>query len=157
MEFNHYNYDEIKRKLRQLKKLEVKVKTTEQGWHNTKPPLNENEHKQLIWNKYFDLKDYSSKKIKYSLDILSGMTKDEFKEAINEYLFYVYSYYSGENTFNVHFIDEEILTHLGLPMYADATEIKRKFRELAKEYHPDNGGDSKKFMELIDKFKNFKD
>ena len=152
-----YNHDEIKRKLRQLKKLEVKVKTTEQGCCNRKYHLNENEHKQLIWNKFFDLKDSSTKKVKYTLEILSGMSKDEFKEAINEYLFYVYSYYSGENNLNVHFIDEEILTHLGLPMYADATEIKRKFRELAKEYHPDNGGDNKKFIELIEMYKNFKD
>lgn len=157
MENVHYNNNDIKRKLRKLKKLEIKIKTSEVGLYTQKYSLNEHEHNQLIWNRYFDLKESSSKKVKYTIDMLSRMSNEELRAVINDYLFYVYSYYKSENNLNVHFIDEEILTQLELPLYADTTDIKRKFRELAKEYHPDNGGDSKKFIELLEKYKNFKD
>jgi curved DNA-binding protein CbpA len=32
-------------------------------------------------------------------------------------------------------------------------DIKRRFRELALKYHPDRGGDSEKFIEILDVYK----
>jgi len=38
---------------------------------------------------------------------------------------------------------------LGLSADCSIDDIKRRFRELAKKYHPDCGGDSERFIELI--------
>jgi curved DNA-binding protein len=37
---------------------------------------------------------------------------------------------------------------LGVPRTASADEIKRAFRKLASQHHPDKGGDTKKFQEI---------
>jgi curved DNA-binding protein CbpA len=42
---------------------------------------------------------------------------------------------------------------LGLRSDADENDIKKKFRELAKKYHPDAGGDAAMFIELMDDYK----
>ncbi len=154
----HYNYDEIKRKLRKLKKLEIKVRLNKSDVQkNNKKSLSEFENAELVWNKFFDLKDESTEKAKYSIKRLALMSKDEFKDVINEYFYYVYYRCYKEGGFtDATIIDEEILTQLGLPIYADNAEVKRKFRELAKTYHPDNGGDSAKFIEVMEKYKNIK-
>ena len=39
-------------------------------------------------------------------------------------------------------------TTLGVPRTASADEIKRAFRKLASQHHPDKGGDTKKFQEI---------
>jgi hypothetical protein len=83
--------------------------------------------------------------------------KDEFKDVISEYFYYVlYSSYKESDLSDYSIIDTEILIQLGLPIYADNADIKRRFREFAKTYHPDNGGDSAKFIEMMEKYKNFK-
>ena len=43
------------------------------------------------------------------------------------------------------------MTHyatLGVNENADATEIKRAYRKLASQHHPDRGGDTKRFQEI---------
>lgn len=40
------------------------------------------------------------------------------------------------------------MAFLGLPMTATLEEVKKKYRELAKQYHPDTGGDKEKFIKL---------
>lgn len=42
---------------------------------------------------------------------------------------------------------------MGLPPDATTGTIKSKFRELAKKYHPDLGGDSGKFIELMNTYR----
>ncbi|WP_455717462.1 J domain-containing protein [Anaerosporobacter sp.] len=149
-------YDEIKRKLRELKKLEMKIRSTNFDLQkNNKKSLCKFENTELVWNKFFDLKNETTKNVKYSIMELSEMTKDEFKDVISEYFYYVYySCYKESALSDYSIIDTENLIQLGLPIYADNTEIKRKFRELAKTYHPDNGGDSAKFIEIMEKYKN---
>lgn len=149
-------YDELKRKLRELKKLEVKIRSNSDSQKNRKK-LKELENSDLIWNKFFDLKDDTSRNVKYSIMELAEMTKEEFKDVISEYFYYVYYSYAKEsNLSDYSSIDQDTLIQLGLPIYADYDEVKRKFRELAKTNHPDNGGDSAKFIELMEKYKNFK-
>lgn len=123
---------------------------------NSKKSLREFENAELVWNKFFDLKSGTSKDLKYSIMELSEMTKDEFKDVISEYFYYVYYFYKESELSDYSKIDIELLTQLGLSIYADNAEIKRKFRELAKTFHPDNGGDSAKFIEIMEKYKNFK-
>ncbi len=82
------------------------------------------------------------------------MTKEEFKDVINEYFYHVYYWCYKESGFiDNYIVDSEILTQLGLPI-TDTSEIKKKFRELAKIYHPDNGGDSDKFNALMEEYRN---
>jgi DnaJ-domain-containing protein 1 len=60
-----------------------------------------------------------------------------------------------ESTTDV-FIPESAIkeyTVLGLEDNASLAEIKKKYRELAKEHHPDNGGDPKEFMKLQKAYK----
>lgn len=54
---------------------------------------------------------------------------------------------------NVPLYNPDILARLGLPIDADSKAIKKKFRELAKKYHPDTGGDSSKFIEFMEDYK----
>jgi DnaJ-class molecular chaperone len=49
------------------------------------------------------------------------------------------------------------LAQLGLPYDADKNTIKKRFRELAKKYHPDTGGDSMKFIQLMESYRKLVD
>lgn len=152
-----YKSDEIKRKLRELKKLEIRIRSNNLDFKTNSKHLKEFNHSELIWNNFFDLKNETTKNVKYSITQLLKMTKAEFKDVITEYFYCVYySFYKESELTDYSRIDIEILSQLGLPIYADTAEIKRKFRELAKTYHPDNGGDSEKFIEIIDKYKNLR-
>ena len=51
--------------------------------------------------------------------------------------------------------EPELLSYLGLPFDADKSLIKKRFRELCKTYHPDDGGDIDKFIELMDMMKRY--
>jgi len=82
------------------------------------------------------------------------MNKDEIKDVINEYFYNVYYRFYMENGItDVPLYDPEILAQMGLPINADSSEIKKRFRELAKKYHPDTGGDSVKFIELMENYR----
>lgn len=41
---------------------------------------------------------------------------------------------------------------LGIPPDSSEEDIKKKFRELVKKYHPDKGGDPKKFKEILEAY-----
>ncbi|NLK74111.1 MAG: DnaJ domain-containing protein [Clostridiales bacterium] len=156
-----WKQDEIKRKLRELKKLEIKLRSNSFDLHDLHKDYIKNNRefkdKDLVWNKFFDLKSETTQNARYSIYNLIEMTKDEFKDVIIEYFYYVYYSIYKENAFaDYSMIDTEIFIYLGLPVYADHDEIKKKFRELAKKYHPDNGGDSTMFMELMKHYKNIK-
>ena len=44
---------------------------------------------------------------------------------------------------------QQALAVLGLPPDATRQQIKRRYRELAKIYHPDRGGDQKEMRRII--------
>lgn len=44
---------------------------------------------------------------------------------------------------------QQALSVLGLPLTATQEEIKRRYRTLAKRYHPDRGGDQRQMQRII--------
>jgi len=175
--------DEIKRKLRSLKKLEIKIRFGYSffGENSAKIPPKAN----LVWNEFFDIRntscyrryensgykkcknthgkqssnnDKANKeghlKARYSLGDIASKSKEEFREIVNEFFYNVYyKYYIENGIISSSLYDPEILKWMGLPPDAGAEDIKKRFRELAKKYHPDTGGDSKMFIELIENYK----
>lgn len=142
--------DKIKRKIRKLKQLEMKIR-----FNGIKHP-----HQNLVWDRFFDLNETSpnetsSMKAKYTLRMLASMSQEEYKNVIDEYFSVIYKEHHQENgiTGIQGIYDPAILSRLGLPLDADENDIKSKFRELAKQYHPDAGGDAAMFIELMDDYK----
>lgn len=142
---NTMRLDEIKRKVRKLKKLEVKIRFN--GIHQP--------DKNLIWDNFFDLSDTRNSKAKYSLHLLASMNHEEYRNVINEYfsLIYFELYKESEIVGEDGIYDPVILSKLDLPFNADEITIKKRFRELAKKYHPDTGGDAAMFIELMDNYR----
>ena len=135
--------DELKRKLRQFKKLEVSIRFSSlpQG------------DRQLVWREFFSDKGSVDPAPRYPLDRLLGMAVDELTAVFDEYFYRVYYEYYRENgmTHNALY-DPRLLSLLGLTAGAGPDEVKRRFRELAKKYHPDHGGDRDQFVELMDTY-----
>jgi DnaJ-like protein len=132
---------QLKRTLRQLKQLEI---TFRFGQHPTA------DHQPLVWDVFFSARDYDSKSVKYPLSRLIAMEHDELRAVIDEYLVRVYSQTAqGQGIVKADVHDPELLAQLGLPPYADMAEIIQRFRTLAKQYHPDVGGESERFIELL--------
>lgn len=158
--------DEIKRKLRSLKKLETNIRfggSFHASNFDSYPPgryLTGKSGKEgqtgtirLVWDEFFHIDGDSHGKARYSLRDLVSMSREEYKNIIGEYFFYVYyRYYSENGITGSHLYDPEILGWMGLSPSAGQEEIKKRFRELAKKYHPDAGGDEGKFIELMDHY-----
>jgi hypothetical protein len=133
--------DSLKRKLRHLKKLELALR-----FRHRPPP----ESPVLVWNSFFSTKMQASPPVRYSLERLSQMSLEEQKQVFEEYFYWVYFRYYEENGLTAdNLYDPQLLALLGLPPYATLADIKKRFRELAKRHHPDYGGDSEKFIELM--------
>ncbi|NLC18763.1 MAG: DnaJ domain-containing protein [Clostridiales bacterium] len=78
------------------------------------------------------------------------MNKDGIRRVFEEYWFFVnYRKYRDNGIFNAGLPQPELLEYLGLPYDADEVALKKRFRELCKKYHPDEGGDPQKFIELM--------
>ena len=86
---------------------------------------------------------------------LAVMSKDEYKEVVGEFFWNVYyRFYLENGIIDRHAYDPDLLSQLGLPFDADSQTIKKKFRDLAKRYHPDAGGEAAQFIEFMEQFKN---
>ena len=138
--------DEVKRKLRKLKRLECMLRNSGQLKNC---PVS-------VWDSFFDLSgsEIKTKKARYDLFTLCAMSHDRLKTVIDEYWAYVYGELFQENLLQGRlFYDRDALIQLGLPFEADEAAVKKRFRELAKIYHPDVGGDSAKFIELMNLYR----
>jgi len=137
--------DEIKRRVRKLKRMEEVIR------FGGNSPSGE----ELVWNRFFGLHDTPEPKAKYPLKALSLMDREAYKRIVSEYLAFVYYeiYKSQGLAFSGSQYDPELLGKLGLPPYAVEQDIRRRFRELAKQYHPDAGGDAGMFIELMDQYR----
>jgi len=131
---------ELKRKIRKLKQAEKDIRF--RGSINNNAPL--------IWDNFFDLSNASAESGKYTLEKLADMSSEEYDIAVDEFFARVYYVFYRENgIIDVELYDPSVLGLLGLPHDADESDVKRKFRELAKIHHPDAGGDAGKFVELM--------
>jgi len=78
------------------------------------------------------------------------MSREEYKRVVDEFFALVYYEYYLECGIDFHRIfDPDALSLLGLPFSAVEGDIKKRFRELAKKYHPDTGGEASKFIEIM--------
>ncbi len=133
---------QLKRKLRQLKRLETKIRFGGQ-------PVPGN--RSLVWNAFFSTKAADDAVVKYPLNRLVEMDRQGRKQVFDEYFYRVYYQNYKERGLTIADVyDPTLLSLMGLPPHAGSEEIKARFRELAKRYHPDHGGDSEKFIELIE-------
>lgn len=136
-----YSIDQLKHKLRELKKLEAKVRFKGQP---------QGQNRRLVWDAFFSTKAEDKTSVKYPIARLLNLDHQQMKEVFEEYFYRIYfqSYQeNGLTTADVY--DPQLLALLGLPPYAGAKELKSRFRELAKKYHPDHGGADAQFIELM--------
>lgn len=127
-------YAEVKRKIRRLKKWEERIRAG--GGANPGHP---------VWDAFFY--------VKYPLDRLASMNRDEYRQTTDEFFYQVYYQLYRDTGMGPPFqYDPETLAQLGLPPDADETDIRHRFRELAKKHHPDAGGDKGLFIELMQRY-----
>lgn len=137
--------DTLKHKLRELKKLEGIIR-----FGGGTPP----QGTAFVWSSFFSTKAETDSKVKYSLDQLLQMERERVHEVYDEYFYHVYyRKYQEDGLLFQEAYDPGILAVFGLPPTAGREEVKKKFRELAKKYHPDLGGSSEKMIELLEAYK----
>jgi len=140
---------QLKRKLRQLKRLELTIRFGRQIM-----PV----QPTLVWNVFFSTRDTDLAAVKYPLPCLLQMDHQGLKAVFEEYFFRVYyQTYQDQGLTHADVYDPELLALLGLPSHAGIVEIKQRFRALAKQYHPDQGGDSEQFIELVNLYERLTD
>lgn len=146
--------DAIKRRIRKLKKLEVKIRFGQAGFAGDPCLICAS---GLVWDQYFNLDANPRKQARYSLESLVRMDSDALQDVIAAYVLLVYDRFYRENgIMNASIYDPQVLVYLGLPGHADAQAIKRRFRQLAMQYHPDTGGDPERFIALLEQYRKLK-
>jgi hypothetical protein len=148
---NRMDGKELKQKIRKLKRLELMfrygfsmeyIEKNSSALHLEKLPL--------VWKEFFDFGQSGSQKPRYSYQALEKMDKEQVKQVFGEFWFRVYYRMYQEKGLQMGDVQEpELLAFLGLPYDADQAAIRRRFHELCKAYHPDEGGDTDKFIELM--------
>lgn len=143
------NFDELKKKLRELKKFEIETRFKGKQ-------LNGKE--DLVWSKFFSTRSEYDTSAKYPMNYLILIDKEELKRIFSEFFCMVYFRYYQENGISLkNLYSPELLDMFGLPADSTLNDIKRRFRELAKQYHPDCGGDSEKFIEMLEVYRKLTD
>jgi hypothetical protein len=144
--------DQLKRKLKELRQTEIAIRFK----HRQVPPANE----ELVWGEFFSAKAASAgngngapRQVRYPLDALEQMTREQQSEVFSDYICFVYFQYYKE--MGIPFesgrgYDPQLLALMGLGPQATGDDVKKRFRELARKYHPDAGGDNRQFIALMD-------
>lgn len=139
---------ELKKKLRKLKSQELSIRFPNKQYDGSSP---------LIWSQFFSTKDSSDKIVKFNLDKLLKMEHSERKEIFDAFFYSVYYQYYKENGLSYkNMYDPGLLATFGLHTNASMEDIKERFRVLAKAYHPDNGGNPKDFIKIIETYDKLK-
>jgi hypothetical protein len=132
---------QLKRTLRQLKRLEITFRVAQASAPN---------HPPLVWEVFFSTREHDSKPVKYPFSRLIALNHEEFKAVIDEYFQRLYSLSAqSQDVTRADVYDAALLAQLDLPPHAGMTEIIQRFRTLAKQYHPDHGGEAARFIELV--------
>lgn len=142
---------QLKQKIRKLKRLELKFRYGfSKEFIEKGSSADKIERLSLVWKDFFDLEGSGRKTARYTLGELLVMDKDQLKQVFGEFWFFVYYRMYRDNGLPTADMQEpELLNFLGLPYDADQAAVRKRFRELCREYHPDDGGDSDKFIELM--------
>ncbi len=136
--------EQLKRKLRELKKAEKRIR------FSYKAPST---MKKYVWDDYFSTKTFNELTVKYPLWKIIKFSRQELEEVFEEYFYSVYFQQCKENGLSLDDIyNVEVLSVFGLNPGATIDDVKKKFRELAKKYHPDRGGDNDKMIEIINAY-----
>jgi hypothetical protein len=142
---------ELKQKIRKLKRLELKFRygfSMDYIEKNGSTP--KIEKLSLVWKDFFDLGNSNNHKARYSLPQLKLMDKEQIRQVIGEFWFWVYyRMYQENGLMTASVLEPELLEYLGLPYDSDQSAVRKRFRELCREYHPDEGGNADKFIELM--------
>lgn len=133
--------DHVKRTLRELKRLEVIIRF---GGKPSRPEV------PLVWSRYFSTKEKPVGGVYYPLHIIAAMGRNEQKAVFSDYFAEVYLQHYRETGQGKDYFDGGLLAKLGLPPDAGQAAVKKRFRQLALETHPDTGGDSERFRALVD-------
>lgn len=159
MEVKATPYSDLKRRLRRLKRLEQTIR-----FGSAAP-----KGAQLVWDDFFDLRQQANmlpcqstgagpacsspaqpKAARHTLPALAAMSRVAYKAVVDEFFARVYfAYYQENGLAPVQQYNPVSLAKLGLPPDADETAIKKRFWALAKQHHPDTGGDAAAFIELM--------
>jgi hypothetical protein len=139
--------DQLKHKLKALRQAEIGIR-----FKYRQPDFKPGDPRaRLIWNDFFALKPGPRSNSRYSLDELLKLDQEQIKQIIADYFAFVYFQYYKENGLTLDAgYDPVLLAQIGLPPQSGPDEIKKRFRELAKKYHPDTGGNSQQFIALVD-------
>jgi len=136
--------EDVKRKLRKLKQMELKIRF----------PGGDAAHRELVWDRFFDLRGKGGASGKYTLAQMAVLGREAYRRVVEEYFARVYYELYRENGLTEKgAYDPELLSRLGLPAMAGAEDVKRRFRELARQTHPDAGGDAARFIELMEDYR----
>lgn len=136
--------DELKHKLRELKRVEDRLRF---GYYSNTAA------KKYVWEDYFSTKSVNDLMVKYPLWKLLKLDKQALKEVFEQYFYSVYfQKYKDEGLSFDEIQDPGVLSYFGLTPGASVDEIKSRFRELAKKYHPDRGGSSEKMIEVLEAY-----
>lgn len=134
---------QIKRKLRHLKKEEQRIRA--KGVQVSE--------EQLVFGRFFDLKNTGGPKAGYNMDILLVMDHETRKSIFDDFFLEVYVTWLRDNHLSLESLyNPKILKRLGLPYDATEKDIKKRFRSLVKKAHPDGGGDTATFLWLKDQY-----
>ncbi len=145
---------DVKKTLRELKKLELVVRYgISYNFIQNNQNIDTIDTFPLVWHDFFQLggKNRGTQASpRYRMADLTKLSRDELKHVIDEYWFYVYyQIYCRSGRQMLDMPSPELLTYLELPLTATNDQVKRRFRELCKLYHPDQGGNEAKFIELM--------
>lgn len=140
--------EQLKHKLKGLRQAEVAIRF---GHRDMNECLRSGRF-YLVWAEFFALKPKPGlcPKARYALDDLVQLEPEQLQQIYADYFACVYYQYYKENGLSIEAVFEpRLLAQMGLPSCATAEDIRRRFHELAKKYHPDLGGDSRLFIELV--------
>ena len=140
---------QLKRTLRHVRQLELTLR-----FGRAPDP----DHPPLVWDVFFSTKDVDSRSVKYPLSHLLHLEREEFKAILDEYFARIYAQTAQDQRLGqADVYDPQLLARLGLPPDAGSSEIKQRFRALAKQFHPDRGGESAQFVELVALYERLKE
>jgi glyoxylase-like metal-dependent hydrolase (beta-lactamase superfamily II) len=133
--------DSLKRKLRELKRLEDKIRFAH---------IPDTATKKYIWDEFFSTRHEDDLTVKYPISILLKFNNEALKKAFEDYFCSLYFRMYKDMGLNFNVVKDPGFTdYFGLDPGASVEEIKKKFRKLAKKYHPDHGGSNEKMIEVL--------